>query len=398
MPIEGISDIRRLPRLGKIRLGIKVAVEGKNPYPRATDYFVVPDDITEYVGEKPKKLNIMFPTEDVEKFAQQWLRCYSFTQGQICKGNGVTALRKVDAETGDIARHTTEEWIFRDGWTCNPEECPQYLSKQCRRVMNLLFLMPAVPGFGCWQLDTTSFYSIVNINSCVDLIRSMCGRISFIPLILALEPKEVSPPGIKTKTVHILTIRSEMKLAEIQRVGRTAPQLITMPTLDEEEAPEDLYPDQKIIEAPPETPAAETTETVESPEGLTPEDITKNDVPSLNSLFTLCNRFWKMQPADVCWELGYSSMLYLKEADISPWTAWLTIKEIKQQKRIMDPRDLTEEDFPDASMLITYAKSHFELKEPEMWKELSYTSLKNFQAAGIETPWECWKKLRDARI
>ena len=166
----------------------------------------------------------------------------------------------------------------------------------------------------------------------------------------------------------------------------------------EEEAPDDIYPDQKIIESPPEPPAAKTTEIMKSPEELTPDDITENDVPSLTSLLIQCNHFWKMQPADVCGELGYSSMLYLKEADISPWTAWLTIKEIKQQKRIMDPRDLTEEDFPDASMLITYAKSHFELKEPEMWKELSYTSLKNFQAAGIETPWECWKKLRDARI
>ena len=31
--------------MGKIRLAIKVEPEGKNPYPRATDYFVVPDEI-----------------------------------------------------------------------------------------------------------------------------------------------------------------------------------------------------------------------------------------------------------------------------------------------------------------------------------------------------------------
>ena len=40
-PIKDVSDVRRMPRLGKIRLGIKVEAEGKNPYPRATDYFVV---------------------------------------------------------------------------------------------------------------------------------------------------------------------------------------------------------------------------------------------------------------------------------------------------------------------------------------------------------------------
>ncbi|MBA7587711.1 hypothetical protein ES708_29745 [subsurface metagenome] len=89
-----------------VRLGIKVKpeVEGKNPYPRATDYFVIPDDIKKYLDEKPKRLNIMFPTEEVDKFAQQWLRCYSFTQGLVCRGDGHVATRKIDVENGDIAR------------------------------------------------------------------------------------------------------------------------------------------------------------------------------------------------------------------------------------------------------------------------------------------------------
>ncbi|GAH63768.1 unnamed protein product, partial [marine sediment metagenome] len=218
-PIKDVSDIRRMPRLGKVRLGIKVEPEGKNPYPRATDYFVIPDEIKEYIGNMPKKLNIMFPTEKVDEFAQQWLRCYSFTQGLICKGDGRVATRKIDIETGDIARHTTQEWVFKE-WSCDPDTCEQYQEKQCRRVMNLLFFMPDVPGFGVWQLDTTSFYSIININSCVDLIRRICGRISFIPLNLSLEPLEVTPPGLKKKTVHILAIRSDVKLADIQKLGR----------------------------------------------------------------------------------------------------------------------------------------------------------------------------------
>ncbi|GAI92149.1 unnamed protein product [marine sediment metagenome] len=168
-PIKEVSDVRRMPRLGKIRLGIKVEPEGKNPYPRATDYFVVPDEIKELVGNTPKKLNIMFPTEKPDEFAQQWLRCYSFTQGLVCKGDGSTAIRKIDVETGDIARHTTQEWVFKD-WGCDPDTCEQYSEKQCRRVMNLLFLIPDVPGLGVWQLDTTSFYSIVNVNSCESLL------------------------------------------------------------------------------------------------------------------------------------------------------------------------------------------------------------------------------------
>jgi hypothetical protein len=109
--------------------------------------------------------------------------------------------------------------------------------------------MPDVPGFGVWQLDTSSFYSIVNINSCVDLIKRLCGRISFIPLTLSLEPQIVEPPGIKRKTVHILQIRSDVKLAEIQRLARKRPETMLLPELDEEEIPTDLYPEDILAEA-----------------------------------------------------------------------------------------------------------------------------------------------------
>ncbi|MBA7550974.1 hypothetical protein ES705_43505 [subsurface metagenome] len=328
-PIKDLSDIRRIPRLGKVRLGIKVEPEGKNPYPRATDYFVVTDEIKEYVGDMPKKLNIIFPTEKVDEFAQQWLRCYSFTQGLVCKGDGRSAIRKIDVETGDVARHTTQEWVFKD-WGCDPDTCEQYLEKQCRRVMNLLFMMPDVPGLGVWQLDTTSFYSIVNINSCVDLIRRICGRISFIPLNLSLEPLEVTPPGITKKTVHVLTIRSEVKLADIQRLARVPPERIMLPALEEEEAPGDLFGEQKVVEA---EAKKEEAPPAEPREEKTPDDVTEDDVPDINAVLRVCFHFWEMQPVEVCGQLGYKTMMDLLAAKMKPWDAWLTIKDLKKQKK-----------------------------------------------------------------
>jgi len=342
MPIKNLSDVRRMPRIGKIRLGIKVEPEeeGKNPYPRATDYFVVPDEIKKIVGDMPKKLNIMFPTEKADEFAQQWLRCYSFSQGLVCKGNGVVATRKIDVDNGYIARHTTEEWVFKE-WGCDPDTCEQYLEKQCRRVMNLLFFMPDVPGIGVWQLDTTSFYSIVNINSCVDLIRHICGRISFIPLTLSLEPLEVSPPGITKKTVHILAIRSDVKLAEIQKLGTVAPERILLPLLEEEEAPEDIYPEQKLVEA--EAGAGKERAPAEPREEKTPDDITEDDVPDMNAVVRVCFHFWQMQPVEVCGQLGYKTMVDLNASRTTPWEAWLTIKQLKQ------PPEPEEEPQPEQS-------------------------------------------------
>ncbi|GAH47479.1 unnamed protein product, partial [marine sediment metagenome] len=207
------------------------------------------------------------------------------------------------------------------------------LDKQCRRVMNLLFMMPDVPGLGCWQLDTTSFYSIVNVNSCLDLIRTICGRISFIPLTLSLEPIEVSPKGITKKTVHVLFIRSEVKLADIQRLALVPPERIMLPTLQEEEPPDDLFPEQVIKaeavgqeekeEAPPPEPVEERT----------PDDVVAEDVPDLNAVFRVCFHFWPdMQPPAVCKELGYTTQMDAYEAyrGKSGWEAWLTIKSLKQ--------------------------------------------------------------------
>jgi len=335
-PIKDLSDLRRMPRLGKIRLGVKVEQEGKNPYPRATDYFVVPDEIKRYVDDKPKKLNIMFPTEKVDDFAKQWLRCYSFTQGLICKGDGYKAIRKVDVDTGAIASHTTREWVFKE-CSCDPGSCPEYIGDpernikpQCRRVMNLLFLIPDVPGVGVWQLDTSSFYSIVNINSYIDLIRRLCGRISFIPLTLSLEPQEVSPPGIKKKMVHILTIRSEVKLADIQKLGTVPPERVLLPAVEEEEAPEDLFPEQTLVEA--EATREKETPPTEPLEEKTSDDVTEEDVPDMNAVFRICWHFWEMQPVDICRELGYPNTMDLIAAKISPWEAFLTIKQLKQPK------------------------------------------------------------------
>jgi hypothetical protein len=63
MAIKGVTDVVRLPRLEKVRLGIKVQGD-KNPYPRPVDYFVCPPEVQKVYTEKPRELRIMFPTED----------------------------------------------------------------------------------------------------------------------------------------------------------------------------------------------------------------------------------------------------------------------------------------------------------------------------------------------
>ena len=160
---------------------------------------------------KPKLIRIMIPVEDEEKWASQYYRCYSMTRGLICKGDGEKCRRSVDTKTGALANRETKEAQLKE-MECKGRECLDY-GKQCKEVMNLQFLIPEVPGLGIWQVDTGSVNSIININSATELIRSIYGRVSMIPLQLTLEPIEViSPTDQKKKTVNILNIRSDQTL------------------------------------------------------------------------------------------------------------------------------------------------------------------------------------------
>jgi len=256
VPIEEISDLRRYPRLGRVRLGIKKEGQ-RGPYPSATDYFVCPDEVEAVHGPHPTELPVMFPADDLELVAPQWYKCYSYSQGLICKSNGKTCKRKVDVDTGDFANRNTKKWELADG-ICDPHQCPMTESKQCRKMMSLLFILPEVPGLGVYQLDTSSFFSIYNINSQLgagDPTRNVPegflrqftkGRIAFIPLILSIGPQVVTPPGEGRKTVHVLSVRAEIKLADIIRISGQAPRQVLLGALQEEEPPDDLYPEGVI--------------------------------------------------------------------------------------------------------------------------------------------------------
>ena len=247
-PIKGVSDVVRLPRLGKIRLGIKKETENGTPYPSPTDYFVCPAEVRKVFGEKPRELRIMFPTDDQLQWASQYLRCYSTSRGLICRGDGETAVARIDVKTGEIAARDAEATELREV-ICSPHSCTYYQRGQCRRVMNLQFLLPEVPGLGVWQIDTSSFYSIININSMIRMLKGILGRCSMIPLTLALGPIEVSPPGQSKKTVHVMHIKKDIRLVDLARLALLPPAQVLIPEPEIEEPPEDLFPHEALEEA-----------------------------------------------------------------------------------------------------------------------------------------------------
>lgn len=245
MPILGLTEKRRLPRLGKIHLGIKATkiVKGKEvEYPQAVDYFVCPEEVQAVFGEKPKELRILIPLEDEERWASQYYRCYTKTRGLVCKGDGVTCVRMVDAETGALADSKSKEVTMKD-MACEGRNCPDY-DKVCHEVMNLQFLLPEVPGLGIWQIDTGSINSIKNINSAAELIKRIYGRIAMIPLTLTVEPQDIQAEG-KKWTVYVLNLRTNQTLLELMETATakrlTAGEEPDLPVSDDQE-PELIMP------------------------------------------------------------------------------------------------------------------------------------------------------------
>ena len=222
MPIHNLSDIRRLPRLGKISLGIKAKSDKTgNEYPKEVSYFVCPKPVQEVFGEKPIELKIMFPVENPDVFFQQWYKSYGYNLLK-CKGDGVRAFTW-DEEHGGMKEIACP--------------CEKLESGDCKRIGILQFLLPDVPGAGVWQITTSSRNSIIDINSGVSFIKSICGRIRMIPIILKREEMQIQrvENGQPKKGKHY-TLKidlADVSLRQLQEYARKSPQEVLLPPLDE---------------------------------------------------------------------------------------------------------------------------------------------------------------------
>ena len=198
--------------------------------PKDVDYFVLPKALQEVFGDQVKELPIMFPVENIEVFFQQWYKRYGYNLLR-CKGDGDKAMTWDEGKGG-----------------MKTIDCPCDELKpggNCRRVAILQFLLPDVPGAGVWQISTTSRNSIIDINSSVDYIRGLCGRVRMIPLVLKREEIKTQrlEKGVAKSGRHY-TLKIDManvSLRELQAAGRIKPEEMMLPEPDE--AREDLlYP------------------------------------------------------------------------------------------------------------------------------------------------------------
>lgn len=266
--IIGMSDIRRLPRVGKIHLGRRLKSQRGTEYPKESDDFVI-DELPEVIavyGPHPKELDIIIPVEDQGIFFPQCYKLYGSASSLVCIGDGQSAMRdEKKVIKADTLVENGEKGNGRIEVLCvGPDNCAYGNEHGCRRVGLFRFLLHKVTMGGVYQIDTGSFNSIVDLNSSLDLIRSQMAaitgqpRIAGIPLILKRVPTETRYEG--KKAVHYcLRLELRYTLDELRRVGERiaapAPKvLIDAPTI-EQEVEEDLIPASRQIEGGSAAPA-----------------------------------------------------------------------------------------------------------------------------------------------
>lgn len=264
--IRGLSDSRRIPRLGKIRLGAKATNAAGVEHPVNVDYFVVPPELAAELGEeRPTELRIVFPSDDPNVFAPQNLKQYR-SGGLVCRGDGNDAIAFVDLDLYEPyiddrqpGTPAPDIWVSskrdqveeRMEWRPLPcagsgydgaPPCPAYERGDCSETMHLMVILPDVPGLGVWQIDTGSYHSIVAVNSFVAMVQAATGgRVAGIPFVLSRAQREVNRGG-RRRTVNVLEVRYEGSWSDLiaRHGGAIAPPparaLIEVPADDAEPA------------------------------------------------------------------------------------------------------------------------------------------------------------------
>ena len=163
--------------------------DGAGRIPRAVDYFVLPheegnpekltpmgEQVAAVYGRQPRELDVVLPSEDREQVFPQWYKCYRSGTSLWCKGDGKTAMRLAD-QGGEMIEIE-----------CPGRDCEFFKGKKCAARANLMVVLPRISLTRVFQIDTGSVNGIIDINSGLDSLYTLCGKISMVPCRLRLVP------------------------------------------------------------------------------------------------------------------------------------------------------------------------------------------------------------------
>jgi hypothetical protein len=224
--IRDLSDRRRMPRLGKIRLGVKVVnALKKTEYPKETEYFVVPPEVEKVYGKCPRELDVMFPVNDIDRVFPQAYKWYGESRGLKCIGNG------------EVAMHLNEK-----NQTMEERDCPcPLLDSGCSKRAHLLVILPLVNMGGVYQIDTISYHSIADVNSGIDFVGALLGRFAMVPLKLKRVPRDTFGNG-QRQVHYTLQLTADMDVHALNHLRQNTTKVLLSTRNIILDSPEDINP------------------------------------------------------------------------------------------------------------------------------------------------------------
>ncbi len=181
-----VSAASVLPEIGKIKIGEKAKTANGKEYPKAIDYFrptgTFANEFTKLFGDKPKKLNIAFISDDINEVCNQRFECW--TDGK--------------------------RWGYGDGekFTVYNSNLKGYVSDltaadvrvkslKWDEMLTLRFVILEMTGImGYWRFETKAkAVTIPSIIKSFDFVKDRAGSIIGFPFSLIVEKKTGYSPG-----------------------------------------------------------------------------------------------------------------------------------------------------------------------------------------------------------
>jgi hypothetical protein len=288
-------DTLRLPRLGVIQLGEK----DEKGVPRSLDYFVCPEEVRKVYGDRPRRLDIAFPVDDITVIFPSQLERYGDQFGRICTGDGERANLSVVYARGEAGQREYGVVPTREGFVsattgeqfpvvkgqggkeyvqipCLYRACPVYRAGKCREVGRLNFLLPKVPGMlGIYQIATGSVNSYLNVAGALSIFLKMLAVLNqpiwTVTLQLEVRLEHAHPVigeagaerQVRTVVPVLYVLKDDMTLEEFVRQAasgalsqRPAVMLpagvkVEIEEPDEDEKPELLFPPESEVPQAP---------------------------------------------------------------------------------------------------------------------------------------------------
>ena len=248
---------------------------------------------------KLRSIPVWFPINEWWELIPHSLTCFGKTQGikhkssfiPVRNSSGrITELKRICETPEQVEKGRRifggRSWGQKD---CDPEDCPEYQSENCKLRGSIQFMIPGISGVGTWKIPTSSYYSLSAIRDTLERVyRITNGRVANIIFrgntIFVLRKRLATVPSIdiatgepKMRKQYLINLDLNIDLFELAKEyeaknmlarGRQASSILTdsnngnvvdmtdrfKPVQPVEEAPEE--PDVPAQTAEKEEPAA----------------------------------------------------------------------------------------------------------------------------------------------